>query len=195
MSYQYRNNAFWKLSIWFNMFMNAHHVGQWEQCCCYGSTQWMAGLCSREVAFSSWCMQVWYFGDLPLAWLQGSVRKCAAGGESLPVMQQRAVSGDGCIFVVFDQVILKTWESIWSMTCCHKVVHGHPIIRCMGKNEKYHGSFNTVIRCLFIDIVDNSLASFTDLIIDGGSQWQQAKQDSPDVVFQLLMGHPEVSPG
>lgn len=154
MSYQYRNNAFWKLSIWFNMFMNAHHVGQWEQCCCYGSTQWMAGLCSREVAFSSWCMQVWYFGDLPLAWLQGSVRKCAAGGESLPVMQQRAVSGDGCIFVVFDQVILKTWESIWSMTCCHKVVHGHPITlsgawvktkNIMGALTQWSGAFLLIL--------------------------------------------------
>ncbi len=81
-------------------------------------TQWMVGLRFREVAFSSRCMHVWYFGDPPWAWLQGSVRRCAAGGVSLTIRQQSAVLG-GCTCVLgffcgfpmwclFDQLIFKS---------------------------------------------------------------------------------------
>lgn len=53
-----------KPSIWFTMFTNTqHHVGQ------KSSVVVMAALCFRDLAFSSRCTPVWYFGVLPWAWL------------------------------------------------------------------------------------------------------------------------------
>ena len=59
-----------KPSIWFTTFTNnTTSCGTKELCCCYGRTPWMEELCFRDLAFSSRCTPVWYFGVLLWAWL------------------------------------------------------------------------------------------------------------------------------
>ncbi len=95
-----------------------------KKLCCYCcNTLWIVELCLRDVPFLSWCMQVWYFGGPPWAWLQTSVKGCTAESLSLTIKQQSAGFGFAifrAIFAVLPSYATLTRSSsfVVLLVCC-----------------------------------------------------------------------------